>query len=187
MLLLETAIKYDYEACDLAHDAFLDNSNTQNDLSAAQSLIMGLTFFVICGFSLISCIRLFAIRRQPAAVDNQLLAQLTDDSGVRDVISKESMRSIKNTLKFRYLFVLIWTLIVMLGRAFFETVFGFTGFFPQNDNCDVCGVCQSSPFLLFTILVNEPIIQARQETILRHPLFWYLILETACASSASFL
>ena len=149
---------------------------------------MGLTFFVICGFSLISCIRLFAIRRQPAAVDNQLLAQLTDDSGVRDVISKESMRSIKNTLKFRYLFVLIWTLIVMLGRAFFETVFGFTGFFPQNDNCDVCGACQSSPFLLFTILVNEPIIQARQERALRHRrCFGISSFQTACASSASFL
>jgi hypothetical protein len=122
---------------------------------------MGLTFFVICCFSLISCFRLFAIRRQPAAFNNQLLAQLSGDSGVRDIINKESMRSVQNTLKFRYLSVLIWAIIVMMARASFELMFGVTGFFPQNDDCDVCASCQSSFFVLFTILVNEPVIQAR--------------------------
>jgi hypothetical protein len=123
---------------------------------------MGITFFVICGSSFLVCLRLFAIRRQPhAALNNSLLAQLTEDSGVRDVISKESMLSVKNTLKFRYLFVLIWTIIVITLRAFFETLFGLSGFSPQNDSCDVCENCQTALFMLFTILVNEPVIQAR--------------------------
>ena len=116
---------------------------------------MGATFFVICGSSFLVCLRLFAIRRQPrAALNNSLLAQLTDDSGVRDVISKEAMRSVKNTLKFRYLFVLIWTIIVITFRAFFETIFGLSGFSPQNDSCDVCEACQTDLFILFTLLLS---------------------------------
>jgi hypothetical protein len=157
-----SALKYNRIACDTAHDAFLDDSNIQNDLSAAQSLIMGATYFVICGSSFILCARLFAIRNHfRSAVNNSLLAQLTEDSGVSDVISKQSMQSIKKTLNFRYLFVLIWTIVVILARAIFETLFGLSGFSPQNDNCDVCASCQTNLFMLFTILVNEPIIQAR--------------------------
>jgi hypothetical protein len=155
-----TALKYNYDACDNAHDSFLDNSNIQDYLSAAQSIIMGSTFFVICGFSLMSCIRLYAMQK-PSAVNNQLLAQLTEDSGVRDIISKESTRNIQYSLKFRYLFVMFWAIVAMLSRASFETLFGATGFAPQSDDCSVCGDCQTSTFILFTILVNEPIIQAR--------------------------
>ncbi len=155
-------MNYNQQSCAHAHQTFLSDSNVQSDLSAAQSLIMGMVFFVICGSSLVVCVRLFAIRRQPrAALNNSLLAQLTEDSGVRDVISKESMLSVKKTLKYRYLFVLIWTIIVITIRALFETLFGLSGFAPQDESCDVCERCQTPLFMLFTILVNEPVIQAR--------------------------
>ena len=94
-------------------------------------------------------------------MNSSLMAQLTEDSGVRDIISKASMHIIKNTLNFRYLFVLVWTIIVILLRAIFETLFGLSGLAPQDDECDLCGTCQPPLFLLFTVLVNEPVIQAR--------------------------
>jgi hypothetical protein len=88
------------------------------------------------------------------------MSQLNEDSGVRNVISKESIQSIKKTLKLRYHLVLLWTIVVILLRSGFETLFGLSGLSPQNDDCDVCEQCQSSLFILFTILVNEPVIQA---------------------------
>jgi hypothetical protein len=157
-----TALTYDYAACSRAGNAFLAASNLQSQLSAAQSLVMGATFFVIFASTIIVCVRLLAISRRPqAALNSSLMAQLTEDSGVRDIISKASMHSIKNTLNFRYLFVLVWTIIVILLRAIFETLFGLSGLAPQDDECDLCGTCQPPLFLLFTVLVNEPVIQAR--------------------------